>query len=385
MKKIGQMTIDEMAAEIRSYEFRRDKGYAFISYSHRDREQVYPLVLSWLRAGYNIYIDLDFERHGSDSNWAALMLSTLSSRLCRLGVCFKSVHYRYSYASLLELLTMRGETVTNRHSGKALYVDSVALGTIPDDDEIPVQFREMYASSFQGMSSGMGEQFLGQNRREAELLQEGLDFWLTEAKTQTVLRNAITAGKMMSYIQDSYKAGYQDFYPQIAYLVKNWFISQDLNGNDYSLNSSMTVRFSRFSEVRVEQVRESLLPPEELWTPPVPTPVPSPIPAAGPGDSGLSGPPRLVRQTGEEIPLVKSSFLVGRSEASCDYAVLGNKGVSGKHVLFIQRELGWVVADQASTNGTFLNGRRLALGEEAPLQNGDTLRLGQRETFFFRQ
>lgn len=268
MKDLKEMTLEEITAEMRGYECRKDRGYAFISYSHRDREQVYPLVLSWMRAGYNIYIDLDFERHGSDSNWADLMLSTLSSRLCRLGVCFKSPHYRYSYAALLELLTMRGETVTNRHSGKRLYVDSVALGTIPDDDEIPENHKEAYASAFRSMRSGMGERFLGQNRKEAGLLLEGLDFWLKDSKTKAVLRTSADAGKMAGYIQDAYQAGYQDFFPQIAYLVKNWFISQDLNGNDYSLNSSPNIRFARFNEVRVEQVRESLLPPA-LTAPPV--------------------------------------------------------------------------------------------------------------------
>lgn len=380
MRDIKTMTGAEMAAEIRSYPFQRDRGYAFISYSHRDRELVYPLVLSWLRAGYNIYIDLDFERHGSDSNWADLMLSTLSSRMCRLGVCFKSIHYRYSYASLLELLTMRGETVTSRHSGKVLYVDSVALGAVPDDDEIPARFQEMYAEAFLGMASGMGERFLGQNPKEAELLREGLDFWLSEPKTRSVLRTGIAAEKMMSYIQDSYKAGYQDFYPQIAYLVKNWFISQDLNGNDYSLNSSLAIRLARFSEVRVEQVRESLLPREETWMPEPEEQRAVKVPAV-PLAAEYTG-PRLVRQsTGEEIPLAKVRFLLGRG-GECDYVIEGNPAVSHKHVLLIQTESGWTAVDQGSTNGTYVNGAKMEKGGTCALGEGDTIRLSK-EKFIF--
>ncbi len=379
MRDIKSMSVEEMAAEIRSYPFERDRGYAFVSYSHRDRALVYPLVLSWLRAGFNIYIDLDFERHGSDSNWADLMLSTLSSRLCRLGICFKSVHYRYSYASLLELLTMRGETVTNRHSGKMLYVDSVALEAVPDEDEIPERYRELYAEAFRGMSSGMGERFLGQNPKEAALLREGLEFWLSEAKTRTVLRSAITAEKMMNYIQDSYRAGHQDFYPQIAYLVKNWFISQDLNGNDYTLDSSLAIRLARFSEVRVEQVRESLLPKEETWTPRRTVSVP-----AEPAPVQPMGPYLVRKSSGEQIQLTRDRVLLGR-DGACDYVIAENKAVSHRHALLVLTADGWTVTDQGAKNGTFVNGKRLTEGEPTPIRSGDSIRLGAKETFTFHE
>lgn len=292
MKDVREMTMEEITAEMRSYDCRKDRGYAFISYSHRDREQIYPLVLTWMRAGYNLYIDLDFERHGSDSNWADLMLDTLSSRLCRLAICFKSAHYRYSYAALLELLTMRGETVTNRHSGKLLPVDSVVLGMVPDDDEIPENCQELYAAAFRSMQSGMGERFLGQNRKEAALLGEGLHFWLEESRTKAVLRKAPPAEKMAGYLQDAYRAGYQDFFPQIAFLVKNWFISQDLNGNDYSLNSSLPIRLARFDEVRVERVRESLLPAFQTVA----------APSAGAGGFAGSQPPAPASKPAASVP-----------------------------------------------------------------------------------
>lgn len=383
-------TADEIAAEIREYEFQRDRGYAFVSYSHRDREVVYPLVLSWLRAGYNIYIDLDFERHGSDSNWADLMVSTLSSRLCRLGICFKSAHYRYSYASLLELLTMRGETVTNRHSGKRLFVDSVALGTIPDDDEIPIPQKEMYAAAFQSMSGGMGDRFLGQNWKEEALLREGLDYWLGEDKTRSILRTSINAEKMMGYIQDSYRAGYQDFYPQIAYLVKNWFISQDLNGNDYSLRSSMAIRFARFNEVRVEQVRENRL--TEDWVPPSVCAASGPEAAESSGraggrdlfaaDASPAGVPFLIRcTTGETIPLSKDGFTLGRSK-TCDYTVSGNGAIGRVHVMFLIQGTDRVLMDQHSKNGTYLNGSALNPELEYLLRDGDSIRISS-ETFTY--
>lgn len=409
MKDIEKMTVSEIAAEIRNYKFQKDKGYAFISYSHRDREQVYPLVLFWLRAGYNIYIDLDFERHGSDSNWADLMLSTLSSRLCRLVICFKSLHYRYSYASLLELLTTRGETVTNRHSGKPLCVDSIALETIPDDDEVPERLKETYAASFQAMSSGMGDQFLGQNRKEANLMREGLEFWLGEAKTKSLLRSTVSAEKMMGYIQDAYQAGYQDFFPQIAYLVKNWFISQDLNGNDYSLNSSMVTRFARFDEVRVEQIRENsvslsdnggnicphfpLFGKESKSVPCSRTPdtsakdveyAPTVLLGEDEVQENAALRPKLIRRsTGEIIPLSKNQFQLGRSVV-CDYQIVGNNAVGRIHAVFFVRGGTVTITDHHSKNFTFLNGEAIQPDREYPLQDGDSIRISS-ETFLFYQ
>jgi len=253
MKKIEKLTLEEMAAEMRTYEFQKERGYAFVSYSHQDRDKVYPLVLTWLRAGWNIYIDLDFERHGSDSNWVDLMSSTLVRRLCRLGICFKSTDYTYSYAALLELLTMRGNTANDRHGGK-LCIDAIALESVPADDQIPLKMCEKYESIFKRMRREMGNTFLTRNSRERDALMEGLYDWLNDPATKAV-RNS-TVERLMKNLNASYADGYQEFFPYIARLIKNWFESQDLNGNDYSYDSSLEVRSSRFDEVGVERVRE---------------------------------------------------------------------------------------------------------------------------------
>lgn len=373
MKAIREMTAGEAAAEIRGYICQKDKGYAFISYSHRDRNLVYPLVLAWMRAGYNIYIDLDFERHGSDSNWADLMLSTLSSRFCRMGLCFKSAHYRYSYASLLELLTMRGEAAANRHSGKKFCVDTVALENIPDEDEIPDAFREQYALSFQDMKSWMGERFLSQNPKEAALLLEGLRFWMEDGRTKKLLGPTVTAEKMNGYILDAYRTGYQDFYPQIAYLIKTWFISQNLNGNDYTPRSSLAVRFERFDGNRVERVRENILLEEDaaLFTGKPESPPSSP----------RTGPYLVRKGTGEVIPLTTDVFTLGRS-ASCSYVLAGNRAIGRLHAQILVQETECAVVDQYSKNRTYLNGAALEPGVEYPLAEGDVIRLSSEQFVF---
>ncbi len=49
--------------------------------------------------------------------------------------------------------------------------------------------------------------------------------------------------------------------------------------------------------------------------------------------------------------------------------------VSGRHGEFIETPDGWNVLDYGSTNGTFVNGVRVAPGVQTPLKRGDSLKI----------
>lgn len=49
--------------------------------------------------------------------------------------------------------------------------------------------------------------------------------------------------------------------------------------------------------------------------------------------------------------------------------------VSGRHGEFIETPDGWNVLDYGSTNGTFVNGVRIAPGVQTPLKRGDSLKI----------
>jgi len=80
---------------------------------------------------------------------------------------------------------------------------------------------------------------------------------------------------------------------------------------------------------------------------------------------------RLHRDNAAVSELERERSLIGR-DAACDL-VVDDKSVSRRHALIERRGDGWVVADQGSANGTYLDGRRVG---EAPLANGQQLRLG---------
>lgn len=85
-----------------------------------------------------------------------------------------------------------------------------------------------------------------------------------------------------------------------------------------------------------------------------------------------------------EASVRRTPFVLGRADGA--HGRLGEDrslGVSGKHASLVHTADGWLLRDEASTNGTFVNGARLASGESRPLNNGDIIGLGPRVKLMF--
>jgi FHA domain/zinc-ribbon domain len=96
---------------------------------------------------------------------------------------------------------------------------------------------------------------------------------------------------------------------------------------------------------------------------------------------GLEGPALVVRagggRAGETFHPAGERTRIGRSP-DCDI-FLDDVTVSRNHAVLIERGGQFVVEDQGSLNGTFVNRRRI---DSAPLENGDELQIGKyRMTF----
>ena len=89
-----------------------------------------------------------------------------------------------------------------------------------------------------------------------------------------------------------------------------------------------------------------------------------------------------MRSGAKEVPLVfkpgGKRLNVGR--ASDNELCLNDKSVSKIHSALVMNQQGaLLVADTGSTNGTFINGRRLAYGESRPIEDGDVVGFGDVE------
>ncbi len=114
-----------------------------------------------------------------------------------------------------------------------------------------------------------------------------------------------------------------------------------------------------------------------------------------PDDEGDDAPPTL-EELGEEGPalVVRSGggragehfvpqgerTTIGRSP-DCDI-FLDDVTVSRKHAVLLQRDREFVIEDQGSLNGTFLNRKRI---ESGTLENGDELQIGKYKLTFLEK
>jgi hypothetical protein len=93
------------------------------------------------------------------------------------------------------------------------------------------------------------------------------------------------------------------------------------------------------------------------------------------------GPTLVVRsgggRAGEHFPLQEANVTVGRSP-DCDI-FLDDVTVSRRHALVKREDSGFLIEDQGSLNGTFLNRRRI---ESAPLEDGDEVQIGKYKLTF---
>jgi pSer/pThr/pTyr-binding forkhead associated (FHA) protein len=75
------------------------------------------------------------------------------------------------------------------------------------------------------------------------------------------------------------------------------------------------------------------------------------------------------------------AITVGRTDA-CDIQ-LPYDGVSVQHAAFTKGGKAWLLADLGATNGTFVNGERLAPQAPTPIPSGSNLKLGTAEVIFY--
>lgn len=90
-----------------------------------------------------------------------------------------------------------------------------------------------------------------------------------------------------------------------------------------------------------------------------------------------------IKLPGKQLPEATGGIILGR-HPSHSQVVLDRQDVSRSHTRFFARNGEVHIEDLSSTNGTFVNGRRISEGERQIVQAGDMIRFGEHE-FEFRK
>ena len=80
-----------------------------------------------------------------------------------------------------------------------------------------------------------------------------------------------------------------------------------------------------------------------------------------------------------QYPLEAQPLKVGRS-ADCDVVIDKSMGVSRHHCSLVPHDKGWIVRDENSNNGTFVNGKQI--DGDYFLKDGDRVIFGKQSLLF---
>ena len=94
---------------------------------------------------------------------------------------------------------------------------------------------------------------------------------------------------------------------------------------------------------------------------------------------------KLIRKkTGDNIEITKDRTVIGKDSLHTDYCIRDNSAISRMHTVIVANSKGVYIEDAQSTNGTFVNGKRLEEGQQVELRGGENIKLGNEE-FIFRK
>lgn len=89
------------------------------------------------------------------------------------------------------------------------------------------------------------------------------------------------------------------------------------------------------------------------------------------------------KRNGERITITEKEFVLGKDPSQTDYCLTGNSAISRAHAVILHKGTGYDVSDKNATNGTFVNGVKVAAFQKTTLKDGDIIRLAD-EDFEFR-
>ena len=125
--------------------------------------------------------------------------------------------------------------------------------------------------------------------------------------------------------------------------------------------------------------------PEAAPVPPMPEKMPesAPVPPVEEKKPQVPVPYLLRIATNEKIYINKPEFSIGRSATKADYTVTDNSDVSRIHCIIERKNGVSYIRDNASTNGTFVNGQNIAGQKNVFLTNNAKVSLGDEGFIYF--
>lgn len=82
---------------------------------------------------------------------------------------------------------------------------------------------------------------------------------------------------------------------------------------------------------------------------------------------------------GEQISITSAVFKIGKSDADNNYAIVDNSAISRKHAEILLKNNVYYLIDCNSTNGVYINGRKIKPAVEYKIKKGDKIKFANEE------
>ncbi len=319
---------------VRPYE--GDEQYIFVSYCHKDKAYVFPIIERLAKDGYRVWYD---EGIDPGSEWPEII-----------------AHHLNGCAACIAFIT---ENSLNSHNCRR----EINFALLKKKSFLSIVLEEVH------MSLGMEMQLSATQSIFKYTLSSNEEFFkkMYEAK---FLKNcmgtpdpSIVISSAGDY-KDNKKGLFEESNLRRDTFSDKWFLDGEASGDNTPVVSEKKVlEVSAEGEVKkLESVFEikdiEEVSAYEAW---------------------------LVRtKTNETIPLKLGKTKLGRSNTMADYAIVGNSAIGRFHAYVENTGSECRVVDNNSMNKTFLNAKELEPEKEYLLEDGDAIRLAN-EKFTFHQ
>lgn len=322
------MITQKRKCSVKPFEGTNKEKYIFISYCHKDRRFVFPLIEQLTRDGYRVWYD---DGTQTEAEWPEVIAQHLSGS----SVCIAVI----------------SENSINSHNCRreinfALLKRKTFLSVILDKTE---------------MSLGMQMQLSSAPSLCRYELTDDKEFFSKLYGTD-VLKTCFfkeDPSVIVSSPEDyEEEAAISEVFDNEKTFSDSWF-------RDFGLPSRETARDIDFddSEKNTEKLLSNSINCDTIM---------------------LSA--YIVREKSEKIfRLEKDETKIGRSRTVTDYCISGNSAVGRLHALIVKRDKEYYLSDNNSTNKTFLNSKELIPEKAYLLKNGDRIRLANENFTFWKK
>lgn len=359
-------------------------NYIFISYCHKDKKYVFPIIERLVKDGYRVWYD---EGIDPGSEWPEIIASHLNNA-----------------AACIAFIT---DNALNSHNCRR----EINFALLKKKPFISVILEKVK------LSLGMEMQLSATQSIFKYTLQSNYEFFqkLYEAKflkeSMGTPNPSIIVSKPQDYVDEDGLFSERDSDNSFS---NNWFVEDHLDQEPAHKPEPHPVSQPKPDSAPVTEPKSTPNPEPEQKQKPVPQPAPlhdsdtdvlassqqqnhfDAIESESPEDDEEkyvyedASDQRvykawLVRvKTDEKINIERGRMVIGRSKSLCDYIIFGNETISRRHV-FIQNDgHRCVLIDNNSTNFTFLNASKIDPNKEYQLSDGDSIRLSN-EKFIFHE